>query len=114
KGELLRVECCMFVPVAFDWDADGIIDLIVGQEDGRVMFIRNSGNVAQGIPQFESPEYFRQQADEVKEGVLVTPCGVDWDNDGLEDLVCGNATGNIVFIKNLGGNPPRWAAPAAL
>src|SRR5690606_9157989 len=88
--DLLKVECCMFVPVAFDWDDDGHVDLIVGQEDGRVMFIRNSGKVSNGIPQFETPRYFRQQAEEIKEGVLVTPCGVDWDNDGLEDLICGN------------------------
>ena len=39
----------MIVPVAFDWDGDGHVDLIVGQEDGRVALIENTGNVVDGI-----------------------------------------------------------------
>jgi hypothetical protein len=36
------------------------------------------------------------------------------DGDGLEDLVLGNSAGYVGFIKNLGGTPPRWAAPVYL
>ena len=35
----------MIVPVAFDWDRDGDIDLIVGDEDGRVALVENTGAV---------------------------------------------------------------------
>jgi hypothetical protein len=105
----------MFVPAAVDWDGDGDVDLIVGQVDGRVMFIENSGRLEDGMPQFELPRFFQQQADDVKFGVLATPVSVDWDDDGDEDLICGNAAGYIGFIENLdGGCPPCWARPKLL
>jgi hypothetical protein len=105
----------MIVPVAYDWDDDGDVDLIVGEEDGRVAFLENSGNVQNNMPQFLPPRWFRQEADEVKFGALVTPYSVDWDNDGDEDLILGNTAGYIGFIENLdGGNPPKWAAPKYL
>ncbi|MDZ7633486.1 MAG: FG-GAP-like repeat-containing protein [Bacteroidales bacterium] len=40
-----------------------------------------------------------------------TPFSVDWDDDGDEDLICGNTAGHLAFIENLdGGDPPRWAS----
>ncbi|OHB76496.1 MAG: hypothetical protein A2Z25_11390, partial [Planctomycetes bacterium RBG_16_55_9] len=114
-GEPLRMDLCMIVPVALDWDKDGDVDLVVGQEDGRVALVENTGKIADGMPEFLKPQFFRQEADEVKFGVLVTPDSVDWDGDGDEDLICGNSAGYIGFIENLdGGNPPKWAAPVCL
>ncbi len=105
----------MITPVAVDWDSDGDPDLICGDEDGRVAFIENTGVGDGDIPLFHPPRYFRQKADEVKFGALVTPASVDWDGDGDEDLICGNSAGYIGFIENLdGGNPPRWGAPVKL
>jgi hypothetical protein len=114
-GKPLRMDLCMIVPVALDWDKDGDIDLVVGQEDGRVALVENTGRVVDGAPEFLVPSFFRQEADEVKFGVLVTPDSVDWDGDGDEDLICGNSAGYIGFIENLdGGDPPKWAAPVCL
>jgi len=112
--DLLRMNLCMIVPVAIDWDGDGDMDLIVGEEDGRVAFVEHTGKVVDGLPQFNPPVYFKQEADEVKFGALVTPVSVDWDGDGDEDLICGNTAGQIGFIENLGGVPPKWAAPRLL
>ena len=114
-GKPLKMDLCMIVPVALDWDRDGDIDLVVGQEDGRAALVENTGEVIDGMPQFLPPKFFQQQADELKFGALVTPCSFDWDNDGDEDLICGNTAGYIGFIENLdGGDPPRWAAPVYL
>lgn len=101
--------------VSIDWDKDGDVDLIVGDEDGRVAWVENTGAVKNNMPVFESPRYFQQKAEHVKFGALVSPFSIDWDNDGDEDLICGNSAGYIAFIENLdGGNTPRWAAPPKL
>ncbi|MHB8900541.1 MAG: FG-GAP-like repeat-containing protein [Thermoguttaceae bacterium] len=114
-GRPLRMELCMIVPVAVDFDRDGDVDLVVGQEDGRVALVDNTGKVVDGMPRFAEPIFFRQEADELKFGALVTPVSFDWDGDGDEDLVCGNTAGHVGFIENLdGGNPPRWARPKLL
>lgn len=114
NGQPIEMDLQMITPTSVDWDGDGDIDLIVGDEDGRVAFVENLGRVAEGVPQFALPRYFRQAAEFVKFGALVTPHGVDWDGDGDEDIVAGNTAGYMGFIENLGGTPPRFKAPAFL
>ncbi len=115
-GKALAMTVQMITPTAIDWDRDGDVDLVVGDEDGRVALVENTGQLAENkIPIFERPRYFQQEARELKFGALVTPNSVDWDGDGDEDLICGNTAGHIAFIENLdGGNPPRWARPVLL
>lgn len=111
EGEI-RFHIQMIVPVVSDFDGDGRPDLIVGDEDGRVAWVRNTGEVRDGMPQFESPLYFRQQAGPVKFGALSTPFAVDWDGDGRTDIVSGNSAGEIALIRNVGSEEtPRWEAP---
>jgi hypothetical protein len=115
NGRPIKMDSCMITPTAVDWDRNGTVDLIVGQEDGRVAFVENTGQIIEGMPTFKPPQYFQQIADEVKFGVLATPVSFDWDDDGDEDLICGNAAGYLGWIENLdGGDPPRWAAPKCL
>jgi len=117
-GRLLTMDLEMITPTAIDWNQDGRPDLIVGDEDGRVAFVENAGTQdAKHTPQFAAPRYFKQEADEVKFGALVTPVGFDWDGDGDIDLICGNTAGYIGFIENLSGpgvERPRFAAPRLL
>ncbi|WP_206610977.1 FG-GAP-like repeat-containing protein [Mariniphaga sediminis] len=112
---IIHFDLQMISPVAFDWDNDGNWDLVVGKEDGRVALLRNTGERKRNMPQFESPVYLKQQAGYVKFGVLATPFSVDWDDDGDEDLICGNSAGYIGFIENLGGeNQLEWNNPVYL
>lgn len=127
-GSPLVMDLEMIVPIAFDWDKDGDLDLIVGDEDGRVALIENVSPTAAGIkasgkrlmpwaPVFAAPRYFQQQADKLKCGALATPYGVDWDNDGDTDLVSGNSAGYVEIFENLSGPgvaQPEWAAPRKL
>lgn len=118
RGQLLAMDLQMIVPSAIDWDRDGDVDLIVGDEDGRVALVEHTGRVTGGLPDFLPPVYFQQQADRVACGALATPCSVDWDNDGDEDILCGNTAGYLLFVENLGtddaAGPPRWAAARRL
>ncbi len=114
-GRPVAMDLQMITPTAVDWDRDGDMDLVVGDEDGRVAFVENLGRVDAGMPAFAQPRYFRQQAEFVKFGVLATPAGFDWDGDGDEDIIAGNSAGYIGFIENLdGGSPPKFAAPVRL
>jgi len=120
EGGPIRMHLEMIVPVGVDWDRDGDIDLVVGEEDGRVAWLENTGRIQGHMPVFRDPVYFRQKAEYVKFGALVTPFAVDWDEDGDEDLICGNTAGNIAFIENLGlAKPgkkkmPSWNPPVIL
>lgn len=115
ESGLIKMDLEMIIPVAVDWDQDGHVDLVVGDEDGRVALVRNTGELIDNIPEFESPKYFRQQADNLKFGALATPVGVDWDNDGDEDIITGNSAGYFAFIENLGGGEkPVWKEPKLL
>ncbi len=110
QGQPLAMHVQMITPTAVDWDRDGDIDLVVGDEDGRVALVENTGRMQANVPLFLPPRYFQQEARDLKFGALVTPVSVDWDGDGDEDLVCGNTSGNIGWFENLDkGNPPKWS-----
>jgi hypothetical protein len=116
-GKYLTMDLEMITPTAIDWDKDGDLDLICGDEDGRVAFIEHTGKFDAKAPVYAEPRYFQQEADQVKFGALVTPVGFDWDGDGDTDLICGNTAGYVAFIENLSGKgveQPKWAAPVKL
>lgn len=116
-GQPLRMHVQMITPTPIDWDGDGHVDLVVGDEDGRVAILRNTGKMRSGQPVFTSPHYFQQHADELKFGALATPFVYDWDGDGDLDILCGNTAGNLAWFENLGtgaGGMPVWDAPKLL
>ena len=117
-GGRLHMPLCMITPTAFDWDGDGRADIICGDEDGRVAFIRNTGRkTADGSPIFDPPAMFRQYRQYLAEGVLNTPSAVDWDGDGDLDIITGDSAGHIAFIENLSGpgvERPAWDEPKLL
>ena len=111
SGAPIAMETCMITPKACDFFGHGRIDLIVGDEDGQVALLENTGEVRDGMPQFLPPRPFRQFAAKVKFGVLSAPAAADLHGTGREDLVVGDSAGYIGLIRNLGGKPTRWAAP---
>ncbi len=121
-GSPAAIDLCMATPVVFDWTQDGKPDILCGDEDGRVALFENTGNFRTEtkdgkclrVPIFKAPLYFQQEADELKAGALVTPCGADLNGDGADDLLCGTSAGYIMFFENLsepGEEFPTWAKP---
>ena len=102
----------MVTPAGIDWDQDGDVDLVCGDEDGRVALVENTGSLVDGAPVFGEPRYFQQEAAQLKFGALATPFAVDIDEDGDEDILCGNTAGYIGWFENLGGDDgsPKFAS----
>ena len=110
----LTMDLCMIIPVAYDFNSDGFMDLVVGDEAGRIALVKNTGEVVDGLPGFLPPKYFKQEAFEINFGALSTPVGYDWNGDGRDDIIAGNSEGLIGYFENLGGIPQKWAAPKLL
>ena len=76
--------------VAIDWNKDGHVDIIAGEESGRVSFLKNTGKLVDGVPQFLPSRFFQQEAKYIDFGALVAPRVFDWDRDGQDDIISGN------------------------
>lgn len=101
-------------PRPVDFNKDGFVDIIAGDEDGKVSFLKNTGTIVDGVPQFLPPVFFQQEAKFVDFGALTAPRIFDWDNDGKDDIVSANAVGNIGFIRNISDDELRFDGPKLL
>jgi len=93
-------------PRAVYWDGDARKDLLVGQLDGTVMIYRNVGTDAQ--PVFDDGTFLQalegDQKVNIDVGDIAAPTVVDWDNDGLRDLLVGQEAGGLYWYPNAGSN----------
>jgi len=83
-------------PEAFDWNNDGFPDLIVGTIEGTIYLILNTGNTKS--PVFEDPV----PIEGIETLMYPHPTMVDWDGDGLTDMLLGHREGTVLFYKNVG------------
>lgn len=99
---------------ASDWDADGDLDLIVGNIDGEIYLIPNEGSPEE--PNFGSPEKMKADGEAIKlTGRDSGPCVADWDGDGRKDLLSGSGDGSVVWFRNIGKEKkPELAAAEIL
>jgi len=92
-------------PTMVDIDNDGLLDIIVGNFRGRLVFIRN-----------DSARFNVQQRDYrgIDIDLGAAPYFADLNNDGGKELLIGTDAGQVVFLQNerndLGGN---WTAVPA-
>ncbi len=87
-------------PTIADWNRDGKKDLLCGEMEGTILYFENTGTDA--APQFNGSSQLMIGPDILDVGFTSRPETVDWDGDGVADLVCGEATGFMMFYHALG------------
>ncbi|MCC6588054.1 MAG: VCBS repeat-containing protein [Bryobacterales bacterium] len=87
---LFQMELCMIQPRVVDWG--GTESLLVGEEDGTV-------KLALGL---KDPKPLEQIDPYIKSGALARPVAVDWNGDGLLDIITGNSAGYLQYFQNAG------------
>lgn len=101
---------------AVDWDEDGDLDLLLGcYRSGKLHLRMNEGTAQE--PKF-AVENIVIEADGkpmVTKGGIAAPRIVDWNGDGLFDILCGGAKGNVCYFENVGKKgEPEFAAAEVL
>ncbi len=104
--------CLGCFPRVVRWDADYRKDLLIGLGDGTVRIYLNIGD--NNVPTFDGGTNIQVGEGNVFDldvGNRATPVPVQWDDDGLLDLVVGDADGYVHVYYNCGcggGVPPHF------
>ncbi|KXX65628.1 FG-GAP-like repeat-containing protein, partial [Marichromatium gracile] len=97
-------------PTFADIDADGDLDVLVGNGSGDLLLFENTGDASNPAFASEAANIFEQHGF----GSRITPSLADLDGDGDLDLVVGNYSGNILFFENTGtASAADFASPAS-
>jgi len=99
-------------PAVLDWNGDRKKDLLLGCENGQVLFWPNQG--ADSWPMFQTAETLTAGGDPLYQ-YRVNPFVFDIDHDGVNDLACGDGNGCVLFYRNTGTNgAPELASAETL
>ncbi|TET91232.1 MAG: PKD domain-containing protein [Methanomassiliicoccales archaeon] len=93
-------------PFPIDFDGDGILDLIIGDQDGDVWFFRGTALGGSPVVEFVSILTASGTRQPLKVGPpgfgMATPVAVDWRNIGRADLIVGEVNGWIWLFTDDG------------
>lgn len=101
---------------AVDWDSDGDLDLILGDYYGGALFVRmNEGSDSEPKYATENAAILAAGKPIVIEKGLAAPRVVDWNGDGLFDIICGGAKGGaFLYLNNGNKSEPKFQAAQTL
>lgn len=84
-------------PTVTDWDFDGKKDLLVSEMNGKVYFFSNTGTETNPI--FASSEFLMVNGTQLDIGSTARIDLVDWDEDGILDLIAGEYNGYVYLFQ---------------
>jgi hypothetical protein len=89
-----------------DWNGDGLVDLIVGEQYGHLFWWPNLGTAAEPVYRY-GKFIVNAEGQPLDTGLGAAPKVVDWDGDGQKDLLVGAHWNRLLFYKNVGSNQQR-------
>lgn len=93
-----------FTPTLADIDADGDLDVVVGEASGELNLVRNAGTAT--APHFKVESEAFQSVDAGRRSHFGV---VDVDRDGDLDLISGHENGGVAYFRNDGSaREPRF------
>src|SRR5262245_16168736 len=102
-------------PAMVDWDNDGDLDLVIGGYGGEILVRLNEGTRTKPVFATTSIRVQADGKDLQVPGHHASPVIVDWDGDGLWDILSGSGDGGVYFFRNIGKlGEPKFAAPIVL
>ncbi len=102
-------------PLAYPGSDGKLTDLIVSGEGGIYFYKYVKYSKERNAPIYKTPKSLLAHQAQLKGGSLVVPTMVDWDGDGLMDIVSGNSRGQVLFFKNVGSQKsPKFISGEAL
>ncbi len=87
-------------PFEVDYNNDGTKDLLVGTAEGMVALLTNTGTDTQ--PVFAGYDFLKADGKTIDVGTHAAPFMVDYNNDGIRDLLVGNGEGFLLYYENRG------------
>ncbi len=102
------------VPNVVDWDGDGVLDIVAGNSEGRLLFFKNNGTdrepdfarsvelEAGGKPILLRPGYYVVQGPFEASWGYLCPTVFDWNQDGLLDVVVSGSRAKYEVMINEG------------
>jgi hypothetical protein len=89
-----------------DWDGDGLTDIIYGEQYGCLFVLPNRGT--KNNPEFPHAQMILDaEGNPIDVGLHASPFVVDWDGDGVTDLLVGCYENHVIWYRNEGTNKQR-------
>lgn len=86
-----------------DWDGDGLTDIVFGEQYGSMFVFLNRGTRTK--PEFPyEQEIFDADGYPIDVGLHASPLVIDFDGDGVNDLVAGCYKNHVIWYRNVGSN----------
>lgn len=96
-------------PSFLDLDGDEDLDLLIGDQGGKLHFFRNDAGPDEVFDfTLDTPNYADVNNDPIDVGQFATPQPFDLDNDGKLDLLIGEKNGNINYYRNVGADVAQF------
>ena len=87
-----------------DWDGDGQNEILLGVGTGHILIYRNLSH-NRNSPRFGGGDYLRDSMGQIiVAGTTAIPFVVDWNGDGIKDLLVGTEGPRLEWYQNIGTN----------